>query len=106
MIPAPLVLLRAQARLVTRITELETKIDGGDASDSTWAAYCEATVAFAALAPLTAPGAAHAMSTAELATAFGLTPRSARRKGLRGELPVAPIRLGPGGRAKLRWSAR
>jgi len=46
------------------------------------------------------------MTTAELGAAFSLAPRTARRKALKGELPVAPIRLGPGGRAKLRWAAR
>ena len=106
MIPAPLALLRAQDRLVARLAELDTKIDDGTASEATWSAYCETTAAIAKLIPLTAPGAARVMSTQELATAFGLTPRTARRKGLKGELPVSPIRLGPGGRAKLRWGAR
>jgi hypothetical protein len=103
--PARIALLRAEQRLVGRLAELEAQLDAGDAT--AWPAYCETAAALAALAPLTSPGAdGRTLTTRELAAAFSLTPKVARRKGLKGELPLVPIRLGPGGRAKLRWAAR
>jgi hypothetical protein len=102
--PAQLALAHAEQRLVARLAQLETKIAAGD--ESAWCEYAQLAAALAVVAPLTIPGAERALSTHELATAFGLTPRTARRHGLKGLLPVAPIRTGPGTRAKLRWSAR
>jgi len=102
--PAQLAIARAEARLVERLEHLEVKLNAGE---NVWTAYAEAAAALAAVAPLTAPGAdGRAISTKELAATFGLTEKVARRKGLKGELPLVPVRLGPGGRAKLRWAAR
>jgi len=102
--PTSLTLARAQRRLVERLDRLEQRLDAGD--DAAWAEYCEAAAALAVIAPLTVPGADRVMTTQELADTFSLSPRTARRKGLKGELPAKPIRLGPGDRAKLRWAAR
>jgi hypothetical protein len=103
--PAALALVRAEAHLVDRLDQLAKHIAGGD--ETAWLEYGQLAAALAAIAPLTIPGAdGRAMSTRKLALAFNLTPKVARRKGLKGELPVAPIRLGTGDRAKLRWSAR
>ncbi len=102
--PAQLALARAEARLIERLELLEAQLAAGDAS--AWLAYAQAAASLAAIAPLTVPGVDRAMTTKELATAFNLSPRVARRKGLRGELPARPIRLGTGERAKLRWAAR
>jgi hypothetical protein len=105
MTPARLALVTAEAGLVIRLQKLDATLAAGD--ETAWPDYCQAAVALAALAPLTTPGAdGLAMTTRELAAAFNLTPKVARRKGLKGELPLVPIRLGPGGRAKLRWAAR
>jgi len=103
--PAQLALARAEALLVERLEQLAGALAVGEGA--AWSAYCEAASALAAIAPATAPGAdGRALKTSELAAAFGLTPKVARRKGLRGELPVRPIRLGSGDRSKLRWAAR
>ena len=103
---AHLALERAQLRLVERLDLLETRLAAGG-EESVWLEYGQLAAALAAIAPLTTPGAGgRAMTTKELAAAFHLTERVARRKGLRGELPVGPIRLGTGDRAKLRWAAR
>jgi hypothetical protein len=100
-----LTLERAQLRLVERLEQLEARLAGGD--EGVWLEYGQLAAALAAIAPLTAPGAGgRAMTTKELAAAFHLTERVARRKGLKGELPVGAIRLGTGDRAKLRWAAR
>jgi hypothetical protein len=112
--PAQLALARAEARLIERLEQLEAKMVQTQPSspstlaageERTWIEYGQLAAALAAIAPLTMPGAARAMTTEELATAFHLTPKTARRKGLKGELPVVPIRLG-GDRGKIRWAAR
>lgn len=97
-----LALTRAEARLLERLAQLDSRLDSGE---DVWTAYTQAVAALATIAPLTAPGADRVMTTDELATAFQLTAKTARRKGLKGELPVTPIRLG-GARAKIRWAAR
>ena len=101
--PAQLALARAEQRLVERLEQLEAMLAAGE--ERVWLEYGQLAAALAAIAPLTSPGASRVMTTEELATAFHLTPKTARRKGLKGELPVAPIRLG-GARAKIRWAAR
>lgn len=102
--PAALALVRAEAHLVDRVEQLAKRIDDGD--EAVFVEYSQLAAALATIIPLTSPGAGRAMTTEELATAFNLTPKTARRKGLKGELPVNAIRLGSGDRAKLRWSAR
>lgn len=97
-------LARAQRLLEQRLGELEARLGAGD--ERVWLEYGQLATALAAIAPLTTPGADRAITTRELADAFNLSPRAARRKGLKGELPVGAIRLGTGARAKLRWAAR
>jgi len=103
MTPARLALARAEQLVVERLEQLVKRIAAGD--ETPWPEYGQLAAALATIAPLTAPGADRAMTTEELAAAFHLTEKTARRKGLKGELPVAPIRLG-GPRAKIRWAAR
>jgi hypothetical protein len=104
--PAQLVLARAEQRLAERLEQLEAKLASASEASAAWIEYAQLAAALAAIAPLTVPGAGRAMSTEEIASAFNLSPMTARRKGLKGELPVGAIRLGPGPRAKLRWAAR
>jgi hypothetical protein len=101
--PTDLALARAQANLIDRLEQLEKKRSDGE-DTAVGIEYAALSIALALIGPLTNPGATRVMTTEELAIAFHLKPRTARRKGLKGELPVAPIRLG-GPRAKIRWAA-
>lgn len=100
-----LVLEEAEVRLVARLKQLVLGPD--PTAVENWIEYAAVASALAAITPVIAPGATgRVMTTRELASAFGLSSKTARRKGLAGELPVSAVRLGERGRAALRWSAR
>ena len=101
--PAQLALLRAEARLVDRLQQLEPMLVAGD--EASWTAFCQAAGTLAAIAPATQPGVSGEMlTTRQMADRLQLSPRTIRRKAKAGEL--TPIRMGARGRGALRWPAR
>jgi excisionase family DNA binding protein len=98
--PAQLALRHAQARIIEQLEQLEPRLAECDLA--AWVQYAQLAAALAAIVRETAPGAGgRLLSTAELADALGVSPKTILRKRRSGELTA--IELGRRGRSALRW---
>ena len=79
---------RAVVRLQARAAALEERLEASD--ENAWAPYCEAIEALATLADRITPGRhGELLTTRELASKLGLSPKTVLRRKARGELRPA-----------------
>jgi len=82
--PRLLALLKAESRFIEKIEKLEPHLDDPES----WRDYLQTVAALAQIEPRLRPETlVEGLTQGELATRFGVTPRTLQRRAKRGELP-------------------
>jgi hypothetical protein len=95
------VLDRAARTLERRLAQLEERLTRGD--DTAWPEYATAAASLATVSAQLSPEATgRLLTTGELATRIGVSPKTILRRKARGQLKPALV-LGKRGRGAIRW---
>jgi hypothetical protein len=101
-----LLLNKAIQRIEQRVLELDKLLDAGDHDRASWEEYLGLVSALAQLVMTVQPEhGGPLLSTKEMASRLGITPKTLLRRRHRGELQ-ATIQLAKRGRAAFRWSGQ